>query len=184
METTKVHDINSIGLGLAELYIGDSASNIFTAVPTLLNEHYFSALSEIGFKASKVFVPISDTVGDVVVLIDKLLVKADFSIEATFIEFTRKNMSLSLGGEGTENNPLNALFAQASEKRVELVFTYPNKVDTMTIVLPRCKITTTSISGSFNSAEPFTAPIVITPLKVSSVAWESDPIGKMVFSKV
>jgi len=179
---TRLKDSESLFFGFAELFIGDSASNESSTTAVLVEDDYFSSMAEISFTVSKKFIKKYGTHLGTKILTDIALLGSEFEVTATFVELTEKNLSLALGGDGTDTNILDNLFSQPESLRVELIFSYPNKTNTMTLILPKTKIETSNIEFSFEAEEAMQLPIKITPLKSTNSAWSSNPLGKIIFA--
>jgi len=181
---TTIKNRDSIFLGLGKLYIGDCSSNISYTTPVLDSSHYIVAQAEIGFTAERKFVQeftYSTTAGSLL-LKRAVSLGASFVLNVTLLELTAKNLSYSFGGDGSSGNILNDIVSQPVELRAEVVFTFPNKVNTMKIILPRNIITTEFISLNFQNEDAVNIPISINSVHADNSSWVDDPYGKFIFA--
>lgn len=178
---TRVKDSESLFFGLAELFFGDSATNEASTTAVLGESDYFSCLAEVSFEVLRNFLERYASQGGIKVLSDIIMFSSDLKIDTEFIEMTEKNFSYSLGGDGTDTNILDNLLTQPASLRVELVFTYPNKTNSMTLILPKVKVITKSVSFDFKPEDPMAVPVSLAPLKSTHANWSTNPIGKVIF---
>ncbi len=181
---TRLKESESLYFGFAELFLGDSVANEASNIAVLEEAAYFSCLTNVAFKTKKKFTNVYGSVDGITILRDTILSESDFSVSVTFIEMTEKNLSYSLGGDGsTGGNILDTLFDQSATLRAELVFTYPDKVNKMILILPKVKIIS-SANFSFKAEEPMDVPIELKPMICTHANWSSNPLGKITFANV
>jgi len=168
-------------LGLAELYLADSLTNIATTIPILQNSDYIGAQIEVSFEISREFKKNFKIINNIRVLFDELLIQSTLSLSVKFIEIGEKNISYSFGGNKTSANVLSDILIQPKEHRAELVFTYPNKINKMILVLPRIKISTEKVAFSFSAEDILSPPITLSALVTDNVNWSANEYGKILF---
>lgn len=168
--------------GLAELYIGDSATNLSSTTPILSEDNYFGCLANVSFSINKTFIDRYESEGGVKILSEIILHESSFEIDVDFVELSQKSLSYALGGSGSDTNILDNLFSSPSDVRAELIFTYPNKTNQMSLILPKSKVITDSVTFDFLPEEPMAVPMKIVPLKCDDVAWTTNKLGKIIFT--
>lgn len=179
---TKIVETETLLFGLAELFLGDSASHEASTGAIFNSNYYFGCKVEVSFTVEKEFLQTYGLTGGVKTIKDVLLLSSLFKLDTEFIELTEKNMSYVMGGSGSDTNILDNLFSQPEALRAELVFSYPNGSDSMTLILPKVKVVTQTVQFTFQSMDPMQLPMNLTALKSTHSAWSSNPIGKIVFS--
>jgi len=179
---TRVKETESLFFGLAELFIGDSATNETSTTAVLAETNYFSCLSSVSFIVNKEFINRYGYTLSMKTIIDHLLVGSSLEVNVEFIELTQKNLSYSLGGDGTGTNFLTTLFIQPTALRLELVFTYPNKTNSMTLVFPKTKVIAPSVLFDFESESPMKVPMTFSVLPSTVAEWATIPMGKAIFT--
>lgn len=178
---TRTANREYIALGMAELYLADSVTNLSSFDSILTNTDYVGAKTEVAFEISKELKNLYKTVNNIKVLFDQLVTNITLTLSIRFIELTKRNVSYSFGGDNTETNLLQDLLAQPKEHRAELLFTYPNRINTMTFILPRVMIANDSIDGKFDSSDAIGLPMKINALITENAAWSTAPIGRLLF---
>lgn len=179
---TRTANREYIALGIAELYLADSATNITSLDAILTNANYIGAKTEVAFEINREVKNLYKTVNNIRVLSDQLITSMNLTLSIRFIELTQKNVSYSFGGDNTETNILQDLLNQPKEHRAELLFTYPNRINTMTFILPRVTIVNDSVEGKFDSSDAIGLPMKINALLTENAAWSTAPAGKLLFT--
>jgi len=182
VQGTRIKDRESLFFGLAELYLGDSESNEASNTAVLGEDDYFSCMAEISFNISKKFSKRYDVQNGVKILENIFLISSNFEVEASFVELTEKNLSLALGGDGTETNILDNLIKAPTALRAEIIFSYPNGTNTLTLILPKVNVITNSVGFDFLPEEAMQVPLKLAPLKCTHSSWSSNPLGKIIFA--
>ena len=182
--TTSLVNRESVSLGLAKIYLGKSTTNIGLTSLVLDTSDYFSALGSVSFNVSREFVYLFSVHDGVECLQDTLLKKADWSITVSFLEIYQKTLSYALGGEGDTSELGTILMSNPENLRLELVFTYPNKVNKMIFILPRT-VVSSSLQGDFNEEDALNIPIIFSAKRADNVdggaVWDSYPYGRVFF---
>lgn len=179
--STRLVNRESISLGLAELYLGDSDSLITQTTRVLTSTNYFGAKTDVSFSCSREYVKRYETDGNIQFLMDHLLTRVDISISIQFIEIYNKTISYALGGNGIDTDLMAPLIDDPVKLRAELVFTYPNKTNQMILIFPRTQIVTPDFDLTFNSEDAMAAPLVIKALRTDNENWSTRPLGKSIF---
>lgn len=179
--STRIVDREKVALGLADLFLASSDTHIASTTPVLTSTDYFGAKAEVSFIPSKEYIRRSGVVGNVIVALDHLLTRAGFAIEISFIEIKSKSLSYALGGDGTNPDFFTNLLTNPVFLRAELIFTYPNKINKLQIILPRVQVTTQEVPFKFQTEDMLQSPMEITSVKTDNAAWIDNPIGKSIF---
>jgi len=180
---TKLVDSEKLFFGLAKLYIGDSATNEASDTAVLgSSTYYLSSLVNVAIFVKKEFFSSFRLADTIRILENIFLVSASLDIEVEFIEMTGKTLSYSLGGDGSDTNILTNLLDQSSLLRAELVFTYPNGTNTMTLIIPKAKVINAATALEFQSEEPMKVPMILSALYCTHANWSSEPLGKIIFA--
>lgn len=183
--TTAISNRESVSLGLAKVYIGGSVSNIGSIISVLGASDYFSALANVTFTMTKELVTERSSLNGVEYLQDALVKKVDFSIAVSFLEIYQKTLSYALGGDGGSTELGATLIANPSDLRVELVFTYPNKVNQMLFLLPRMSVVS-PVNGSFLEEDAMKVPMIFNAKRADNIAggsvWTTYPYGRIIFT--
>lgn len=173
---------DSIALGLAKLYLGDSSTHLSTTIPVLSESSYLGAKTSVSLSVSRSFKKRFKILNDIKVLMDTILTSSSISISISFIEITEQNLSYAFGGSASLSNILSDLINTPVEHRAELIFTYPNNINKMTLILPRVKITTNSVDMGFNPENPLETPIALSTLCTEDSNWIGNEYGKIIFT--
>ncbi len=178
---TKVIDREKLFFGLAKLYIGLSSTYEASTTPALSSGDYFSSLVNVSMVTKKESKAKYKIVSAIKILEDILITASGIDLAIDFIEMSEKALSFSLGGDGSDTNILNNLMGQGTILRAELLFTYPNGSNTMTMVFPKVRVTS-SPSFKFESENPMQVPLIFSVLYCSHINWVADPMGKIIFA--
>lgn len=181
--STKVRDRESIALGLAELYLSDSASYITDVTSVLTDAEYFSALVEVSFNIFRTKKFQYSYVNSMEALQDIFTKRVGFSISIAPIEMNSRTFSYALGGDDSEEIG-STLFTKPKDLRAELIFTYPNKTNFMYLILPRVSVIS-DIDGAFSEKDAMKVPIEFNAKRADNVTggsvWASYPYGRQYF---
>lgn len=130
--------------------------------------------NELDFTAKRTVESISD--------VKKMLTKNNLFLDMTIMEASAENLRMLLTGDRTTSTSFfigGTVFDPIH--RIEIVFVYPNKVDTMTLVIPKAKIISTSDFSLVNLSEPNKPAFSFQSLPVDNVVWDNK-LGKVIFS--
>ena len=147
----------AIGLGLAQVRVGASSSYIGQSAPML------PASASVGALANTKFVSLVEVyrlLSGYPELEDAVYPLSEIAaMEMAFKELTPANIALARGlqpgdypNDHTGTIKLGAIVAPV-DLRVEMIYTYPDKVNTMTFVFPRAQAVA-SIDMAFSEKEP------------------------------
>jgi hypothetical protein len=181
-------------VGLMQIRIGASATNIATATPVLTAADSIGAMAETAIRGQTEFfkqmsgfpkqedgtIPISET----------------FAIECAFKEITPFNMALARGLDPIADTPdyddehngtiaLGGLVAPL-DIRVEAVYTFPDGTNFFTVVLPRGQAVASTEVAHAEESEA-SVPIVFESKNASSdntagdAAWDDMPLGAIIW---
>lgn len=181
LQGTRIKETESLYFGLAELYFGDSSTYESSITPVLVESDYLGCLVEVSFVIAKEFIKRYTVHDGFKIISDYFLIGSELNINIELVELTQKNFSYSLGGNGLDSNVLDNLLSQPADLRAELIFTYPNKINSMTLILPKVKVITKSTTFNFTSEEPVIVPVSLLALKSTHTNWSPNPLGKIIF---
>ncbi len=184
-------DTSTVALGLAQIRIGDSATNINSIHAVLSSSDSIGALANtrfVGntdwFKLESGFPLIEDLT---------LPIREAAGLECSFKEITPANMALAYGFD-PNSAPYSAMTVHSGEVplgdrvapdyvRMEAVYTYPNGTNFMYIIFPRAQVSS-SVEMDLQSEDAAAIPIMIEGKRADSEVaggssvWDSKPLGR------
>jgi len=174
-------EASTIALGRGKFRIGDSDSyqDTIDAVFGVSNEIGISQectlSNELEFKTKRSVESISD--------IKKFLTRNDLFLDVTIVEASKSNMNLLFSGNNQEENSFYIGSDVVFNKyyRIEVMFLYPDKVSTLTLIMPRCRIISTSDFDLVNVSEPSKPAFTFQSIPVRNSTW-FEKLGRVVFS--
>lgn len=170
MYATHSLDKEFFAFGLSKIYILDSLTNITSTDIISTPSDYLGAITDIdiSFTAEQEYE--YTFIDGLKVLKDISLTSKAVQIKFTLLEANKKNFELFI----------DKVYGSQKEYRLELIFIYPNRINKLIMILPRCKITTDAVFA-FNPESPMPLPVVVSSLYCEDENWIDSPIGKMVF---
>jgi len=182
----------SVALGAGVILIGDSTTNISNTTPVLLTSHCLGYLSKINMNAIKSVRTVkkagSSHISDIFTNIESLTVSCDY------MELTPKNTLIALGGDGTTGVTAKmsgeiSLTPNDAWHRLEIYFTYPNKINRKVYIIPKVKVVSPfddeffKVDAGIENSMEFQASSAIesTP---RSANWKNNPLGKVIFQSL
>ena len=184
------NDTTTIALGLAQILLGASASNIASTNAVLsTTTNSIGALATTKFTSSIDFYHLESGYPLMEDAIYPIREKA--SMEVVFKEMTPKNLAFARGldassgyasvhsGEIALGNVVTPTFV-----RMESIYTYPDGINKMDIIFPRAQILS-SIELDHNSEEPMTSPAIIEAKRADSTqvsgnaVWNNRAYGRI-----
>ena len=183
-------DTTTVALGLAQIRIGASAANIVSQGVVLTSSDSIGALANTKFTGNTEFFKLESGFP---LLEDAIFpLREAAALECAFKEMTPANIALAKGIDPTGYSgihlgsvPLGTIAAPAV-LRMEAVYTYPDQVNTMNIIFPRCQVAA-SIEMEFASEEPAAVAIMIESKRADSEisggnsTWDDKPLGRIVW---
>lgn len=178
---TVIKDRDAIALGLADMYLG--AVDLVNDTPTLIDtsDAYIGCLAEISFATSKKFVERYTNIGNIMLTLDNILTKTDIVVNSVMYEFSKKNLSILFGGDGTDNDFLVNVLTVPKYFRMELQFTYPNKTSKLQLIFPKVQAVQPEVNIQFSETDGIKQLVSFRVLAVSGAPWASSPYGKSIF---
>ena len=187
--TTK--DTSTIALGLAQIRVGVSASNISNIQPALQSTDSIGALANtkfIGkvdwFKLESGFPLLEDYT---------LPIRETAALDCAFKEITPANVAMAYGKDPSTLTQvhsgeiaLGALIAPIYV-RMEAVYTYPNGSNFMTIIFPRAQAVA-SVDIDLKTTTEAASPIVFESKRADSgvsgghAVWDAKPLGRILWT--
>ena len=184
---------DALALGLAQIRVGASATNIGTFDPVLTVSNSIGALANTKFTSEKEYWKHESGFPQ---LEDKTLpLREKAMLECTFEEFQPFNMALAMGvdpvtdsySETLSGEILLGALAAPSYLRMEAVYTFPDAISTAIVVFPRAQVVSTT-EVDFQSEDNVQVPITFESKRADSqitggdVAWDLAPLGHIVFT--
>lgn len=179
-------DTTTIALGLAQVRVGASATNLSKTFPILTSSDSIGALANTTFTGNAEYFKLES--GYPLIEDATFPLRESAMIEAGFKEMTPANFALARGldpsgysSAHTGSIPLGTI-STPTIIRVELIYTYPDQTNTMNIVFPRAQVTAV-IEMAFAEEEPAAVAVSIEAKNASSdvtgggAMWDSAPLG-------
>ena len=184
-------DTSTVALGLAQIRIGDSATNINDIHAALAAGDSIGALANtrfVGntdwFKLESGFPLIEDLT---------LPIRESAALECSFKEITPLNMALAYGFD-PNSAPYSAMTVHSGEVplgdrvapdyvRMEAVYTYPNGTNYMYIIFPRAQVSA-SVEMDLQAEDAAAVPVMIegkradSEVSGGSSVWDDKPLGR------
>jgi hypothetical protein len=184
-------DTSSLALGLAQVRVGASYANIATIAPVLTSNDSVGSMANtkltVGreeWKHESGFPLLEDY---------SIPLRASAALECSFEEISPKNIAMALGADvssGSYNVHSGAInlgaLAAAAYLRMEAVYTFPNAINTMTIIFPRAQIGG-SVEVDLQKEDAAGVPITFESKRADSsvtsgnAAWDDKPLGWIKF---
>jgi len=187
------NDTSSLVLGLAQVRIGASESNITSQGAVLSSTDSIGAMANTKFVGSTEwykhlsgFPQLDDYV---------IPLRDSASIECAFEEISPANMALAMGYDPSDT-PYSSMEAHSGEiplggrtapsyVRSEVVYTFPGSdANTMTIIFPRAQVTS-SVEVDLQKEEAANVPITIEAKRADGEngddVWNNKPLGAIIF---
>ena len=183
-------DTSTLALGFAQLRIGASATNLGNIHAVLDSDDSVGAITQCKLTVEREFwehfsgFPLSKDY--------TIPIREGCMVEATLEEITPKNLALANGIDITSGSyeahsgevGFGGLSA-AEFVRCELAYTFPNGVNYMDVILPKCQVTS-SLELDLQSEDNAKVPINITSNDASaeaggSAVWDDKPLGRASF---
>ena len=187
-----VRDTSTIALGLAQIRIGNSATNIGDIEPALTADDSIGALANTRFVGNTDWFRLETGFP----LLEDLTVpiRESAALECAFKELTPANMALAYGLDPNSGEyatmtvhsgevPLGGRRAP-DYVRMEAVYTYPNAVNHMYIIFPRAQVSA-SVEMDLQAEDAAAVPVTIEGKGANSditgghAAWDDKPLGRL-----
>jgi len=185
-----VRDPQSLAIGLATVRVAPYVDHIDNFGVALTGDNSIGYISSVDVKKVKESVNKKDSAAGKVFVVANFVIAETVTVDCEFAEQTISNTNMALGS-GTiisENTPVNGeigLSTPADQPadayyRVEVAMRYKDKTDSMTFVLPKCRV-----SSDYNLA-PSMEDLAKSNLQFSTApayegAWLTEPIGKIIY---
>lgn len=186
--TTK--DTTTVPLGLAQIRIGSASTYVGQVRPILASTDSIGALANTKLTLNQEFYKLESGYP---LLEDALFpLRESAMLECSFKELTPANLALAKGLDPTLSEYSEAhsgtvgLGALATPQyvRMEAVYTFPDAVNTMTIIFPRAQVASAP-EVDFQMEEVAAVPITIEAKRADSEmsgghpAWDDKPLGRI-----
>ena len=182
-------NVSTVSLGLAQIRLGASHSNIASTNVVLTTANSMGAMANTKFTSTIDFYHLESGYPLMEDAIYPIREKA--SMEVAFKEVTPQNLAFARGldastgysaihsGEIALGNTVTPAFI-----RMEAVYTYPNGANSLNIIFPRAQILS-SVELDYNSEEPLAVPVTIEAKRADSsivsgnAAWNNRAYGRL-----
>ena len=185
-------DTTTVALGLAQIRLGASLTNIATINPVLTKTDSIGAMAKTGFKADAEYWKLES--GFPLMEDMSVPLRTSASLECEFKEISPKNLAFAMGKDATSGYTtphsgeiaLGALTTPAYI-RCEADYTFPNGTDKMTFIFPRAQAES-SVALDFQSEDAVACPVTFTAKRADSevsggdAVWDNMPLGRVLFS--
>lgn len=181
-------DPTQVALGLAQIRVGVSASNIAEADPVLESTDSIGALANTKFVGKTDFWKLES--GFPLLEDYTLPIRESAALECAFKELSLANLQLARGIDPSDeysdtNIALGGLVAP-EYVRMEAIYTFPNNLRQMVIIFPRANVVS-SMEIDLKAEDAATIPITFESKRGDSgvtggdAAWDDMPLGTIVF---
>jgi hypothetical protein len=184
-------DTTSVALGLAQIRLGASTTNIATTTPVLTSTDSIGAMAKTTFKGDATYWKLES--GFPLMEDMSVPLKMGASLECEFKEISPKNLAYAMGKDGSTGYTANhsgeiALGALTTPAyiRMEAAYVFPNGTDKCTMIFPRAQCES-SVQMDFKSEDAVAVPMTITAKRADSetsggnAAWDAKPLGCIQF---
>lgn len=182
-------DTTTVALGLAQIRVGASSTNIAKVNPQLTSTNSLGAMASTKLTCEAEYFTLESGF--------PLLPDAEFPLresammEVAFKEMTPQNIAFAKGIDATtgyaEAHSGEVVLGDLSSPayvRMEAVYTYPDKTNKMYVIFPRAQIKS-SLELDLQAEEPAASPMSITAQRADSEAsgghavWDDKPLGRI-----
>jgi len=184
---------DTVALGLFQVRVGSSASNIASIGSVLTSTNSIGALASTKFIGNKEYWELYSGFPQ---LKDKTLaIKEDAMVECEFKEVQPFNLYLGLGKDPVTDSVSETISGEIllgdtsapAYVRMEAVYTYPDGTSTCSIIFPRAQVTS-NVEMDFQESDNANVPITFTANRADSgisgghAAWNAKPLGHILFA--
>lgn len=180
---------NSVALGLAQIRVGPSASNIAVAEAALTSSDSIGALATTKFTGKTDFWKLES--GFPLLEDLTLPIREACALECGFKEISIKNLALARGIDSSDYDEYDASIALGglvapAFVRMEAIYTFPDNAKQMVIIFPRANVVS-SMEIDLKAEDAAVIPISFEAKRADagvsggSAAWDEMPLGTIVF---
>lgn len=168
-----------VALGRGEIRVAEYSS-YKTDISPVLNDQNCIGIAEECVLRTKVNFEEKRAVNTLSAL-RRMMTRNDLFVDFTVTEASRKNLNLLFSGDFTDNDFYLGGEDFSISYRIEIVFVYPDKVTTLKLVMPKCKITETSDFNLVNLSEPSKPAFTFQSLPLGNSTW-GERLGRIKIS--
>ena len=184
-------DTTTVALGLAQIRIALASTYIGQIAPILTSSHSIGALASTKFAGNVDFFKLES--GFPLMEDATFPLRESAMMEIAFKEQTPANWAVARGLDPTSYSSVHSgeinlgNMATPVFLRMEAVYTFPDGVNTMTIIFPRCQAVS-SQEADFQAEDVVAVSISLEAKRADSdvtggnAIWNSSPIGKIVWN--
>jgi hypothetical protein len=182
-------DTTAIALGLAQIRVVASASNIANPHPVATASDSIGALANTKFTANTDWYKLES--GFPLIEDFTTAIREGAMLECAFKEITPYNLALAhgidpIGSYATAHSGEIALGGRTSPSyiRMEALYTFPDGTNTMIIIFPRAQVSA-SVEMDMQGEDAVAVPITFESKNASSdvsgghAVWDTQPLGKI-----
>ena len=186
-------DVSTVALGLAQVRVGAAAANIGNIAPVLTSSNSIGALANTRFAGETEFWRLES--GFPLMEDTAIPLRTKATLECSFKELTPANLALAIGkewsgevlthsGEVSLGNLVAPIYL-----RMEANYTFPNGINYMNIIFPRCQVTS-SVEMDLQAEDNVNVPITFEAKRADSelsgeagnAVWDNKPLGRVIFT--
>lgn len=182
-------DTSTVVLGLAQIRLGESATNIGNPHAALTSDDSIGALANTRFVGNADYFRLES--GFPLKEDYTIAIRESAALECSFKEITPKNLAWAFGNDASSgyteaHSGEVALGNRTSPEyvRMEAQYTYPNGTNYMYIIFPRANVSA-SVEIDFTSEDAAAIPIMIEAKNADSevsggnAVWDDKPLGRI-----
>jgi len=184
---------DTVALGLAQIRVGASSTNIGTVTKVLTSTNSIGAMANTKFLSEREFWTLESGFP---MLEDKTLpLREKAALECAFKEINPFNVGLAMGEDVVDSGASETISGEIllgtvsdpEYMRMEAVYTYPDKTSEMAIIFPRAQVIS-SIEMDFQGEDAVNVPVRFESKRADSgisggdAAWDGMPLGHILFT--
>jgi len=184
-------DTTTVALGLAQIRLGASSTNIAEIDPVLTKTDSMGAMASTKYTGNTEYWKLES--GFPLMEDMTIPLRSSASLECEFKEVSPKNLAYAMGkdastGYATAHSGEIVIGTLTSPAfiRMEAEYVYPNGIDKFTIIFPRAQATS-SIEMDLKAEDAVAVPVTFESKRADSevaggdVVWDERPLGRILF---
>ena len=183
---------SAIALGLAQIRIGASATNIAEVHPVLESSDSIGAMANTKFTGNTDWFKLES--GFPLLEDYTAAIRESAALECAFKEITPANMALAYGQDPADS-PYDSMTVHSGEVplggrtapdyvRMEARYTFPSGTDYMDMIFPRAQVSA-AVELDFQAESEASVPVIIEAKRADSevsggdAVWDAKPLGRI-----
>ncbi len=184
-------DPSTVTIGLMQIRVGPSAANIAEELPVLTSSNSIGALANTKYVGNADWYKLES--GFPLIEDYTVPIREGAALEVAFKEITPYNMALAhgidpTGGSYEAHSGEIALGGRKAPDyvRMEGVYTYPNKINTMNVIFPRSQVSA-NVEMDLNAEGDAPVPVTFESKNASEdvvggdAVWNNKPLGAIIW---